>query len=171
MGASPHAQDGVAQPTNVGSGVVRGVVSYAPTALPAVGALCRAVSFSLALEGADVAGNTVISGYVGPLTVTGAGVGPCDSMTLGEGTLDLRVTGRNPDTGSEVECPTVSGRYARVLSDLSLQLFGSCTVNRYGTGVVLLTGRLEFVPNGVGAGVLTSVSTATVTGAFAVVPN
>lgn len=159
------------EPTNVGAGVARGVVSYSATPLPAAGAPCRAVSFAMALEGVDVAGNTVISGYAGPLTVTGEGVGPCDSMTLGEGTLDLRVAGRNAETGSEVDCPTLTGRYARVLTDMSIQLFGSCTVNRYGTGVVLLVGRLEFVPNGAGSGILTSVSTATAAGAFAVVPN
>lgn len=158
-------------PMNAGGGVARGTLAFEGTRLPAVGAPCRTVTFTLTAAASQVAVNSVIAGYAGPVTLTGTGSGACESMTVGEGTMTLRLYGRNETTLSEVECPTLSGRYARLAGDMTLNLAGECTVNRFGAGVVLLTARLAMVPTAPGAGVLTSVAAADVDGAFVVVPN
>lgn len=155
---------------NSGGGVVRGTIAYAPVPLPAVGAPCRPTSFSLDAESVGAGANSVISGYVGPIAVTGTGSSPCEYMTIGEGTVALNLTGRN-DLGSELECAGLAGRWTRTLTDLTVQVSGSCTVNRYGAGVVLVVMRLQSLPNGVGGGVLTSVSSATAAGMFTIAPN
>lgn len=150
--------------------MLQGTIAFDPK-LPAAGAPCRATAFTWSAQAGAAAANTVIAGYVGPIEVTGSGSGLCESMTSGDGVLSVRLTGHNPTTGSEVECPSLSGRYGRVLSDTTVHLTGECSVNRFGLGVVLFVGRVQVVPTGAGAGVLTSASTADTVGPFVIVPN
>lgn len=175
-----HA-DPVVQPRNLGGGATRGSITYSPVAMPPAGALCKKnVAFKLGDGTAAEPGwaaesfvfNTVISGYAGPVTITGTGTSgnSCESYALGGGSVELALNGFNPITESKLSCPVLSGTYTRVLSDMTLVLFGNCVVNDFGTGVVILVARIQVVPLGGGAGVLAPVTSATTAGVFAVAP-
>ena len=173
--------DPAVQPRNLGGGITRGSLTYAPTAMPAAGALCRTnLAFTLGSGTPSEPGwaaeafvlNTVISGFEGPVTITGSGSsgGSCESYALGGGTMQLALHGYNPLTESRLDCNSLTGTYTRVLSDMTLILHGNCVVNQFGTGVVIFVARIQVVPTGGGAGVLAPVASANTVGVFTVAP-
>ncbi len=154
--------------STVGAGSATGAVSFAAPGVPKTGDPCAATSFSLSGSSEAFAINTVITGYAGPVTLTGSGSSTCESTSAASGLLTLTASGTGP-TGSTVQCTSLTGGYTRVATDVIAQLGGTCVVNNYPARVTFVF-RGQFVPTGVGAGVTTSIRTATFAGGFAVAP-
>lgn len=187
---SSYANEPLVEPRNMGGGITRGSIQYAPTPMPQAGAICkRNITFTLGGGTAQEPGwsseafvfNTVISGFEGPVTITGDGTSgnSCESYALGGGTMTLSVRGLNPITESTLDCreddedprsTNLTGTYTRVLSDMTLILNGVCVVNKFATGRVMLVARIQVAPMGGGAGALAPISSAMTAGVFAVAP-
>ena len=155
--------------SNLGGGVVHGTTIFDPPGIPAAGQPCQPVSFSLDAESPAFVMNTVITGYLGVIEITGTGNTDCTSTTVSGGDLVLSITGEGP-TGSRVNCPVLEGGYTRVGVEVLVQLTGECIVNEYGTGPVQFISELVFTPLPPGAGVTGPVLEANFDGVFAVVP-
>ncbi len=154
--------------STVGAGSAAGTVSFAAPGVPKTGDPCAPTSFSLSGSSEAFAINTVITGYAGPITLTGSGSSSCESTSAASGLLALTASGTGP-TGSTVQCTNLTGGYTRVATDVVAQLGGTCVVNNYAAPVSFVF-RGEFAPTGVGAGVTTSIRTASFDGAFLVAP-
>jgi hypothetical protein len=191
------ADDPVVEPMNTGGGETMGAMTYVGNPLPKILALCSTgLTFKLG-DGVDPpAGqeddgwtseafvfNTVISGYAGPVKITGGGNSDtsCESYSLGGGVMTVELKGYNDLTESKLDCrnigdPTKStpltGRYTRVLSDMTVILTGRCLVNGFATGQVTFVARLQAVPGDTAGteGVTKSVRSLTTTGVFALAP-
>lgn len=155
--------------SNLGGGVVHGTTVFDPPGIPAAGEPCQPVSFSVEGQSASFMMNTVITGYLGAIQITGTGNTDCTSATVSGGDLTLRITGEGP-TGSRVDCPVLDGGYTRIGVEVIVQLTGECVVNEFGTGLVQFVSELVFTPLPPGGGVTGPVLEANFDGAFAVVP-
>lgn len=196
--------DELVEPRNTGGGDSMGAMTYVGTALPKVLALCEpGLTFKLG-DGIDpppgvkddgwdsqaFVFNTVISGYAGPVKMTGGGHSDtsCESYSLGGGVMTVALEGYNELTESRLDCrdnypnqdpvakeksSSLRGRYTRVLSDMTVILTGRCLVNDFATGQVTFVARLQAVPGDTEGleGVKTSVRTLTTTGAFVLAPS
>lgn len=173
-------------PSNVGFGVVQGLVTFDDGAtLPPGGETCDTTSWTF--EGTADPGfalNTVITGYVGPITITAEGGAECENAESGSGELTLTASGDGP-TGSEVDCPPapdpgdpenppLSGTFQRVGSTVLVDVRGACEVNNFGIASVRFISTGEFIPSdadgipAVGPGVTEHVKYATYTGIFTI---
>ena len=156
--------------TNVGAGGLTASLHYS-SPIPPVGAGCASTHFSLAgssdpftLTTIETDPSVVVSGYAGPLTVTGSGGGSCESATTGAGSLTLSATG-----STAVSCPSLTGSYTRAATSLVATVGGTCTVNGVASGVNFVL-RGEFFPTNPGGGVLAPITDATVQGAIGAAP-
>jgi hypothetical protein len=190
----PLPDDSLIEPRNVGGGASMGTINYVGTPLPQVGALCaRNLSFTLGNVDDGATGgwrsdafvfNTVISGFAGPVKMTGGGNSntSCESYSLGGGRLTVSLEGFHPITEAKLDCrdigdPTKSspltGQYTRVLSDLTVVLTGRCLVNEFATGLVTFAARIQATPADVQnlEGFTGPVRTLVTTGSFALAPS
>jgi len=168
----PLALSSPAEAANVGGGTVMGAVSFTNVGgLPPAGADCANTTFNLhdTVAHAFIL-NTVITGYAGDVTLNGTGSGTCENATLGMGTLSLSGNGLVATTGSNISCPTLSGTYIRVLTELTTVLFGDCSVNSFPMTRVTFIAEVNFLPDNVGADLDDPVLTATFQGGFTVSP-
>jgi len=164
-------------PRNAGFGAVEGPISYNPP-LPMTGSPCSTtVAFTLG-SGASGSGwasvtlmaNTVLSAYAGTVTITGTGTaGTCESYTLGGGTMTVSLTGSTVNE-SALSCQTLSGTYSRVLSTMTMDLQGDCTVNNYGSSHVTFVATVQLVPSRDQTNTLTPITSAEAAGSFVVAP-
>lgn len=191
--------NGLIPPRNTGAGYSRGAITYTSTTkLPKAFSVCaRDLTFKLGDGVTPDTGwasdafvfNTVISGFAGPVQITGGGSSDnsCESYSTGGGVMAVDLQGKATDnpTGSTLDCrdsfpdtpdrsqsSTLRGRYTRVLSNLVVILTGKCVVNSRGTGQVTFIAVVEAVPADVqnGEGVTGSVERLTTAGAFVLVP-
>lgn len=188
----PLPDDHLVEPRNAGGGVAMGTIDYTGALLPKAAAVCaRNLTFTLG-NGDDSAGgwqsqafvvNTVISGYAGPVTISGGGHSntSCESYSLGGGRMTVELTGFNNLTEAKLSCEDIgdpskssslSGQYTRVLTDLTVVLTGRCLVNDFATGVVTFVGRIQATPSDLqgGEGYQRSVKTMTTNGVFELAP-
>lgn len=155
--------------SNLGGGAVTGSVVFVPPGIPPAGQPCVATAFTVEAVAPAFVLNTVITGYLGLITITGTGTTDCTSATISGGELTLTVTGEGP-TGSRVDC-ALTGGFTRIGVEVAVQLAGDCTVNNYGTGTVQFLSDLVFVPTPPGAGITQPILTAEFEGAFVVIPS
>jgi hypothetical protein len=149
-------------PPNFGSGEVRGYTRFTNTGgLPGATQQCTDTAFDVTVT-PDAAGpadptgdirlsNAVVmnvggTGYAGPIELTGTGTSGCSNATAGSGTLSLTATGRVPQTGSRVDCPSLSGTFTRVGSYVSIAVGGQCQINALVTAPVAFRADLAFRP-------------------------
>jgi len=131
---------------NVGGGTVHGNVVFDDPGLSADPDTCVPnLGFNLTAVAPAVVYNTVTTGFVGDLEMTGEGVSDCGTPLGSGGTLTLHVTGTGP-SGSEIVCDPLSGGFSRSATVVSVELFGSCTVNNYGTALIQFLSVLQFTP-------------------------
>jgi hypothetical protein len=192
---------GLLPPRNTGAGYSTGAITYTTgTKLPKAFGECEYnLEFKLGDGTTPNTGwasdafvfNTVISGFAGPVTMTGGGDSDtsCESYSSGGGvmTVDLRGKAQDNPTGSTLDCrddypdqdpvtkpksQSLSGRYTRVLSNMVVILTGKCLVNSFATGQVTFVAVVQAVPADVqnGEGVTGSVERLTTAGAFVLVP-
>lgn len=169
---SVYADEPLVRPRNIGGGATTGTILYGnEKPLQPLLSGCRSTNFLFNSASVVFVLNTAISGYAGPVTITGTGASGCESYTLGGGTVTLTLNGTNQTTKSTLTCPTLSGGYTRVLSHMTLILGGNCTVNRFAQGIVHFVSQLEVVPiaDG-GASVTAPITSAMTAGAFAIAP-
>jgi hypothetical protein len=133
-------------PANVGGGGVTGTAQFESPGIPPATAECRPTKFELENTTAPAfVLNTVITGYLGEIVLTGGGEAECTALTTSGGTLTLAAEGNGP-TGSKVECPVLDGTFTREGVEVVVVLTGDCTVNAFGTGKVEFLATLTFVP-------------------------
>lgn len=194
--------DGIVEPRNSGGGDSRGTITYTSTTkLPKAFAGCaRNLTFTLGQPGRPEGWmseafvfNTVISGFAGPVSMTGHGGSDgnlnCENYSSGAGVLTVSLTGdptKNP-TESKLDCrddygdlsksKSLTGRYTRVFSSMVVILSGRCLVNDYATGPVTFIAEIQAVPGDPvpddpsgGEGITRSVTTLHTTGTFILVP-
>lgn len=194
-----QVNNGLIPPRNTGAGYSTGAISYTSTMkLPKVLGVCE---YNLAFKLGDgttpntgwsseaFVFNTVISGFAGPVTMTGGGHSDtsCESYSSGGGVMSVDLQGKATDnpTGSTLDCRddypdtpdlsqsmTLRGRYTRVLSNMVVILTGKCIVNSHATGQVTFVAVVEAVPADVQGqeGITRSVERLTTAGAFVLVP-
>lgn len=163
---------GPSHAANVGGGTIMGAVTFTNAGgLPPVGAPCANTTFSLhhVVAHAFVL-NTVITGYAGDVTLNGSGAGTCENATLGMGTVTVTGNGLVATTGSSISCPTLTGTYIRVLTELTTVLFGNCSVNNFPMAKVTFIAEVNFLPDNLGADIDDPIFTATFQGGFTVSP-
>lgn len=199
--------DGLVEPRNTGGGDSRGVITYtSATKLPKAFAECaRNLTFTLGQPG-QAAGwmseafvfNTVISGFAGPVSITGHGSSDgtrnCENYSSGAGLLTVSLLGdpTNNPTESKLDCRddypnqdpelkeksrSLTGRYTRVFSTMTVILSGRCLVNDFATGPVTFVASIQAVPGDPvpddpsgGEGITRSVTTLHTTGTFVLAP-
>lgn len=167
----------VNKPPNVGAGQVSGGVTFADPGQPGLLQTCATTSFTiddtLTADVPAVSNGIVLnvsgSEYAGPFVLTGTGIGDCANAVAGSGTLSLHVEGSVPNTGSSLTCD-VAGTFARVLSDVSVAVSGTCRINGFTVGNVNFRGQTEFRPDP-GQGLTTEIHHATFAGYFTVTPG
>jgi hypothetical protein len=131
---------------NLGGGVVHGEVVFDDPGLSGDPNTCVSnLHFSIEAVAPGVAYNTVTTGFVGDLEMTGDGWSDCGTPLGSGGTLTLHVTGTGP-TGSEIVCDPLQGGFSRTATVVTVDLFGSCTVNNYGTAQIQFLSVLQFTP-------------------------
>lgn len=131
---------------NVGGGAVHGSVVFDDPGLSGNPDTCVPnLHFGLEALAPGVAYNTVTTGFVGDLEITGDGTSDCGTPLGSGGTLTLHVTGTGP-TGSEIVCDPLSGGFSRTATAVTVDLSGSCTVNNYGTAQIQFLAVLQFTP-------------------------
>lgn len=155
--------------SNLGGGAVHGTAVFAAPGIPPAGQPCVAISFTVNGVAPAFVMNTVITGYLGLINITGTGSTDCTSATVSGGDLSLSATGSGP-TGSEIACGPLVGGFTRIGVEVAVQIAGPCTVNQYGTGDVQFLADLVFTPTPPGAGVTQPILTANFDGVFTVVP-
>jgi hypothetical protein len=168
--AASATADPIVGPYNAAAGVFSGSVNVSP-GIPTVGKPCVAQTLSglNATAVKAVAFNTVITGYTGSLQLTGSGASSCDSLALGQGSLSLAIPYTVGDTGSTIECPTLTGNYTRVGSILQVTINGACKVNNHDGGVITFLAVGLFRPSQ-GDGINTPVTQSTFAGVFGAAP-
>lgn len=191
----PLPDDNLIEPRNMGGGASMGTWNYTGTPLPQVGALCaRNLTFTLGNNDTGATGgwqseafvfNTVISGFAGPVKMTGGGHSntSCESYSLGGGKLTIELFGYNEITEAKLDCndeigdvtksSPLTGQYTRVLSDLTVVLTGRCLVNEFATGLVTFVARIQATPADLQnlEGLTSPVQKMNTTGSFALVPS
>jgi hypothetical protein len=155
----------VGQPAAAGAGGVVGDLDYDEPGLPRIA--CAPTSFDVDAQAGAALVDVVVSGFAGPLTLTGSGESPCEDATLGFGTLTLTGAGVAPN-GAQISCPVVQGPYTRVGSELVATLTGECIVNGFDTGPLTWTYSVQAVPVSTGAGTTAPITRTTFNGTFAV---
>lgn len=166
-GATGWSPFSVAAPATAGGGAFVGELAYRPGL--AHGS-CAATSFDVGAQAAAAVLNVAVSGFVGPVGLTGSGTSPCESFALGgTGTMALRLQGRGP-TDSHIVCD-ISGPYTRAAVVLTAALRGGCVVNGLSAhGVAVRIGAIVAPESPVGGGVIVPLQTARLAGTFAVAP-
>lgn len=165
---------------NVGGGVVHGEVEFDAPGLPAVGESCVVnvddVDFTVDGFAPSFVYNTVITGFAGAIHIGGKGTSVCAEGPVREGRLALTITGTGP-TGSQIACgetlgQELKGGFTRVGTVVTVEIFGDCTVNSYGTARIQFLSTLQFTPSEpTGAGVNgTNIEKAFFDGDFVLVP-
>ncbi|MDQ3756878.1 MAG: hypothetical protein M3394_03410 [Actinomycetota bacterium] len=157
---------------NIGSGVVHGTAQFVAPGLPPATAVCQLADFNLVDSLAiGFALNTVVTGFVGELSLTGGGEATCGTATASAGSLSLTVTGTGP-TGSQFDCPLLTGFFDRTAVVVRVTLTGRCVVNEFERGLrdVQFLSQLVFTPVPPGAGVTSNLMTSNFDGTFAVFP-
>lgn len=197
--------DGIVEPRNTGGGDSRGVITYTSLAkLPKAFAECaRNLTFTLGQPGQPAGWmseafvfNTVISGFAGPVSMTGHGgsdgLRNCENYSSGAGVLTVALQGYNEMTESKLDCrddypnqdpvakeksASLTGRYTRVFSTMTVILSGRCLVNDFATGPVTFVASIQAVPGDPvpddpsgGEGITRSVTTLHTTGTFILAP-
>ena len=138
--ASAGAQAG----ENAGAGVARGsIVFAAPVDL---GGGCQATDFTFSGGSDTVVVNTVLTAYVGPVNITGSGRDSCPSGASESGSLSVTVGGTGP-TGSEFECGSLSGTYTRLLTAVTVNVSGECSVNGFPAGDITFLAEAVVTPD------------------------
>jgi hypothetical protein len=102
--------------------------------------------------------------FTGPVTLSGSGGGSCETLGRGSGSLQLSAQGLGI-TATTLSCPTLSGNYTRLGTDLSAVVTGSCSINGQ-TDSLSLDVRVELVP--ISGGVNQPITVADFEGGFAV---
>lgn len=158
--------------TNAGGGELVGTVSYGPPWVPPTNTGCHTTSFTVSL---DSPGNVALvfndrkEHYEGPVSATGSGQSPCENAYAGGGTVSLDLTGDGL-TGGVLRCLGLTGRFARVATDMQLSLTGTCQVGSLVTTAITFFARAEVVPADMGAGLTRPVREETFAGAFVISP-
>jgi hypothetical protein len=98
------------------------------------------------------------------LTFSGSGGSACENAEQGNGPITISATGDD-----SVKCPTLTGRYIRVLSHVDVTAAGGCTINGV-PAQISFTFQGGFVPTNPGEGVTSPVTSAIFAGAVAVFP-
>jgi hypothetical protein len=165
---------------NIGGGVVHGVTEFEGAGLPPVGAPCVVgvddVDFTVDGLAPSFVYNTVITGYAGAIHIGGGGTSVCAEGAVRTGSLKLTITGTGP-TGSQIACGDIEGEeltggFTRVGSVVTVEIFGECKVNSYGTARIQFLSTLQFTPfdpTGAGTG-QTYIKKAFFDGEFVLVP-
>jgi hypothetical protein len=172
--------------SNLGGGTIPDLsiafsgTGIAPAGAPPQAQACAPVSFTVSGLSADFVYNTVITGYLGTINISGQATG-CDTVLEGGGTLTLTdVRGTGP-TGSTINCAdptkspatTLTGGYTHVGTDLEAVLGGTCYVNNF-PARVYFSYHGEFAPTpGSGTtvpGLNAPITSAMAAGAFTVEP-
>ena len=159
---------------NVGTGSLSGTVSYRDAGLPGVGEACEPTAFDLkGTTSQTFILNTVITGYLGTLRISGSGSSACENVAGGSGELAVKVTGLGP-TGSRIDCPAardpgaLAGTYARTLTSVSLTVEGQCIINNYNRAPAYrFEAEAAFAPNAL----LGRIGEAGLTGFFRIAPK
>lgn len=142
----------VKSPANIGAGQVSGEVTYTnPGGLPGALSPCAETTFDIGTTVVEPTVDGVSNGivlniagsqYAGSFKITGSGTGDCANALAGSGSLSVSITGTGPTNGN-INC-SLTGGYARVLSDVGVAVAGSCTINGLTTGNVNFRGQVAF---------------------------
>lgn len=157
--------------TNLGSGIIQGSVLIGGSGIPTGSELCEPTTFLLGPDSKATGAvfNTVITGHVGDITLTGGGGSACENALTSAGTtITVTADGLGP-TFSRLTCPSLTGTFIRVASAVEVNVVGDCTVNNFGTGRVRLLASAAFVPTE-GDGVQTRITEGSFSGNFVVIP-
>lgn len=131
----------------VGGGAIHGTVDFDSPGLP-TGACVNDTGFDVNGFAPSVVYNTVITGFVGALRLSGRGNSECEAATeiTRNGSLNpLTATGTGP-TGSRLDCATLSGTFNRIGTVVSVRVNGDCIVNSYRLERVNFDAVLQFTP-------------------------
>lgn len=153
--------------SNIGGGTLTATIVYS-NPIPPLGEPCSSTSFTLSATAVEstvtTVDPTVISGYLGEMTMSGSGQAACESTSSGSGTLTLSAQG-----GSSVLCQSLNGSYTRLATGFQAVVGGECSINGVTAGVSL-TLQGQIVPTDEGGGVTTPITSADLVGAVAVTP-
>jgi len=147
-----------------GGGVVHGIATFGNdrfgnTGLPStctVGGAGDDVPFTVDAWAPNFAYNTVITGFVGVVHITGSGNSECATSPTRTGSVDLTITGTGP-TGSKIDCPLLKGTFIRAGTAVAVEISGLCTINNWATSKITFNSALQFTPfDPVGSGVSVS---------------
>lgn len=148
-----------------GGGVVHGIAEFHEDPLGNTGlpSTCTEdgpgdhVRFTFDGYAPDFAYNTVITGFVGVVRLTGWGYSECATGPTRTGSIEeMRITGTGP-TGSEIDCGILTGGFNRAATAVAVEVSGPCTINRWATSDVNFVSALQFTPfDPVGSGVSVS---------------
>jgi hypothetical protein len=150
---------------DLGAGSLAGAVAFAHP-IPAPGQDCISNTFNLAGESVSAVVSFAQAQFTGPVNLVGSGGSSCDSSATAAGWLQLAAHGTGV-TGTQVDCPNLSGNYLRLGTEVMTTLIGLCTLNGTETDSISFDAEVEFVPNNPGG----QVTAATFAGAFAVAPT
>lgn len=157
--------------TNLGGGTIQGSVFLGGSGIPTGSEPCEPTTFLFGPDSKATGSvfNTVITGHVGDITLTGGGGSACENALTSAGTtITVTADGTGP-TLSRVTCPSLTGTFIRVAAAVEVNVVGDCTVNNYGTGRVRLLATSVFVPTE-GDGVQTRITEGRFLGNFVVIP-
>jgi hypothetical protein len=148
-----------------------GAIAYGGEGVPPLGAPCRSTTFNLrdtTAYGSVVHDN--FTAFVGTVSLQGSGSAICETASNGQGTITLLVKGvGSVNPASTIHC-LLSGTFIRVANQASVIVSGYCTINGFTTfSPVLFKAEITLAPDGAGAGVTSSVTSATFAGPFEVV--
>lgn len=160
--------------SNVGAGTASGRVNFAGDGIPPAGESedCVATSFSLDADLTMATGlvlNTVLTGYLGDVHLSGSGASECENITGAAGDLTLTATGTGP-TGSKITCLTLSGDYTRAGAVVHAVLFGNCTINSFPVSRIRFIADVAFHTVNENGGVSENIRTGDFAGTFTVSP-
>lgn len=128
---------------NAGAGVARGTIAFeAPVRL---GGGCQAADFTFSGASDTVVVNTVFTAYAGPITITGSGRDGCPNGASQSGTLSVTAGGSGP-TGSRFDCGSLSGSYTRLLTAVTVNVSGECSVNDFPAGEITFVAEAVVTP-------------------------
>lgn len=143
-----------AEKASVGVGAIHGTTEFDAPGLATGDCTEEGVGFKIDGFAPSVVYNTVITGFVGAFRLTGRGFSECEGSTevTRHGTLGdplrgdtLRATGTGP-TGSQLECPNLSGQFDRVSTVVVVSVGGDCIVNSYGLSTITFIAVIQFTP-------------------------
>jgi hypothetical protein len=155
LAASPASAQLIPK-SNVGGGAVTAnvTVEEPATGLPGVAQGCQPARTTVVGEAPAVVLNTVLTGYVGSVQITGEAVSECENAESGDGDIVLEAHGVGPtlsriDCGPYTENPgqaKLEGEFTRVAGTILVQAEGPCTINKFALAQVRFVAELQAVP-------------------------